>query len=627
MTASEPQSAILICGLGKLGQACLRRLRGFDVPLLALDRHAPDWRDPDLAQALQAPVVVGDMRRAHHLSQAGAGSARAVLLLSSESTVNLEAALQVRLLNPSAQIVVRASGEQRQLGDLLEQRLAGVTVVDPVNLMRWAMLQALRPGDAAARFEADGQVLTVFQGDWQDRRFQRPLRLDHGSTGWLVAPLAFQGQGAGVGSPATTAQAPGQHRRWLQRWLPGWPLRPNGRWLRLDRRQRRRALALGALALVLVLAIVQLAAGSNWQQGVFVTLALLKGEFVDPVNVVLAGRPLSSGSDHWLVSGSLLLSLLGTLLTSALVAVILERLLSARFGLTVKPRLPRGVQPILLVGGEGLARSLSSELQREGHSVWAVEAQSAALEAVQRSLRDRGVLAIGMLSADLLANVEGVLALQRTWPEARLAMVTTAEQAAEQLGELLGGVTVISSLSLAADVVVATAFGERVEGVWPIGEAMGLLVRYRIQPGDSLCGLSLARVQHGYGVTAIALKRSSRADGLALPPVDLVLAPEDQLLILATLASLRRIELGQLQPPSQRLRLRLRRPLPAGQLFEVHRNLARYLGCSVEAAHGLQLGEQWRDVAVDPDIATLLVDNLGRLGLDLEQIPHAKLDP
>lgn len=626
MAASEPQPAILICGLGKLGQACLRRLQGFDVPLLALDRHAPDWRDPNLAHALQAPVVVGDMRRAHHLAQAGAANARAVLLLSSESTVNLEAALQVRLLNPSAQIVVRASGEQRQLGDLLEQRLARVTVVDPVALMRWAMLQALRPGDAAARFDADGQVLTVFQGVGQDRRFQRPLLLDQRSTGWLVAPLAFQGNVPSAGSPAAGPKRPAQHRLWLRPWTLRWPLQPHGRWLRLDRRQRRRALLLGSLVLVLLIAIAQLAAGSNWQQGVFVTLALLKGEFVDPVNVVLAGRPLNSNSDSWLVSGSLLLSLLGTLLTSALVAVILERLLSARFGLTVKPRLPRGVQPILLVGGDGLAQALSSELQREGHCVWAVDAQSAALEAVQRSLKERGVLAIGMLSADLLANVEGVLALQRCWPEARLAMVTTAEQAAEQLGELLGGVTVISSLSLAADVVVATAFGERVEGVWPIGEAMGLLVRYRIQPGDSLCGLSLARVQHGYGVTAIALKRPSRGDGLALPPVDLVLAPEDQLLILATLAGLRRIELGQLQPPSQRLRLRLRRPLPSGRLFEVHRNLARYLGCSVEAAHGLQLGEQWRELAVDPDIATLLVDNLGRLGLDLERVPEAKLE-
>jgi hypothetical protein len=40
-------------------------------------------------------VVIGDMRRAHHLGQAGVRGARAVLLLSSESTVNLEAALQI----------------------------------------------------------------------------------------------------------------------------------------------------------------------------------------------------------------------------------------------------------------------------------------------------------------------------------------------------------------------------------------------------------------------------------------------------------------------------------------------------------------------------------------------------
>lgn len=626
MAAPEPQPAILICGLGKLGQACLRRLHGFDVALLAMDRHAPDWHDPELAHGLRAPVVIGDMRRAHHLRQAGATGARAVLLLSSESTVNLEAALQVRLLNPTAQIVVRASGEQRQLGDLLEQRLAGISVVDPVNLMRWALLQALRPGDAAARFDADGQALSVFEGVWQDRRFQRPLLLDQLSTGWLVAPLAFQGSQPSPGSPPADL-APSQVGRWRLR-RPSWWRQPS--WFRrpvLDQRSRRLGLLAIALAVVVLIGIGHFAAGSSWQQGVFVTLALLKGEFVDPVNAVLGGRPLGSGGDTWLVGGTLLLSLLGTVLTSALVAVILERLLSARFGLTVKPRLPRGVQPILLVGGDGLADALSSELQREGYSVWAVDAQSPALDQAQRSLKRRGVLAIGMLSGDLLANVQGVLALQQCWPAARLAMVTSAEQAAEQLGELLGGVTVISSLSLAADVVVATAFGERVEGVWPIGEAMGLLVRYRVNPGDTLCGLTLARVQHGYGVTAIALKRPSRGDGLALPPVDLVLASGDQLLILATLAGLRRIELGQLQPPSQRLRLRLPRPLPDGRLFEVHRNLARYLGCSVEAAHGLQLGLQWQELAVDPDIAALLVDSLGRLGVDMELEPEAKLVP
>ena len=626
MAAPASQPAILICGLGKLGQACLRRLRRFDLPRLAMDRHAPDWREPDLEQCLSAPVVIGDMRRPHHLGQAGVRDARAVLLLSSESTVNLEAALQVRLLNPTAQIVVRASGEQRQLGDLLEGRLSGVNVVDPQSLMRWALLQALRPGDDAARFEADGLAFALFQGAWEDHRFQRPVQLERGMDGWLVAPLAFHHRGIDRADP--DGQPGRQPRRQpRRRW----------RWSALDRRSRNLLLLSLGLVLVIGAGIHQFSLGTSWQHGVFVTLGLLKGEYVDPVNVLSAARPGSRGGlDGATIAGTLLLSLLGTLLTSALVAVILDQLLSARFGLKARPRLPRRARPILLIGGDILSESLAQELQREGHCVWPIDADGRALERVQRSLRDHEVRAIGLLSSDLLANVQAMLALQRFWPQARLAMVASAEQAAEQLGELLGGVTVISSLSLAADVIVATAFGERVEGVWPIGEAMGLLVRYRINPDDSLCGQSLARIQNGYGVTTIALRRPSRGDVLALPPLDLLLNPGDQLLVLATLAGLRRIELGQLAPPSQRLQLRLRRPLTAEALFEVHRNLARYLGCTVEAAQALQIGERWQELRIDPELATVLSDNLRRLGLELnllelnppeETTPAAKLEP
>jgi Trk K+ transport system NAD-binding subunit len=383
---------------------------------------------------------------------------------------------------------------------------------------------------------------------------------------------------------------------------------------------------------VVVAGIHQFSLGTSWQHGVFVTLGLLKGEYVDPVNVLTAARPGSRGGlDGLTITGTLLLSLLGTLLTSALVAVILDQLLSARFGLKARPRLPRRAQPILLIGGDILRASLAQELQREGHCVWPIDADGRALERVQRSLRDHEVRSIGLLSSDLLANVQAVLALQRFWPGARLAMVASAEQAAEQLGELLGGVTVISSLSLAADVIVATAFGERVEGVWPVGEAMGLLVRYRINADDSLCGQSLARIQNGYGVTTIALRRPSRGDVLALPPLDLLLNPGDQLLVLATLAGLRRIELGQLAPPSQRLQLRLRRALTPEALFEVHRNLARYLGCTVEAAQALQIGEPWQELLIDPELATVLSDNLRRLGLELNLLESAtraaKLEP
>ena len=607
MDPGNSQPAIVICGLGKLGQACLKRLRQFDVPLQAMDRHAPDWRDPELEHCLAAPVVIGDMRRPHHLRQAGVDRARAVLLLSSESTTNLEAALQVRLLNPTAQIVVRASSDQRQLGDLLEQRLNNLTVVDPINLMRWALLQALRPGQQAARFEADGQGFAVFASPEPTRRDERPLLLDHPWPGWRVKAISLQRRRHQLHTGELL-------RAVCESWKPLWQRRrqPEGR-------PRRMVIAIAAgMAMVTLIGIIHFSAGSSWQQGVFVTLALLKGEFVDPVNVVLAHGARQGTPDGWLISGSLVLSLLGTLLTSALVAVILDRQLSARFGLQRKPRLPRAARPILLVGQDNVSGPLSRELQREGHSVWAIDQDERALEQAQRLLSDRDVLAIGMLSHDLLINVQGGLALQKHWPGAKVAMLASAEQAAEQLGDLLGGVTVISNLTLAADVMVATAFGERVEGVWPIGEVLGLLVRYTIDCNDSLCGRSLARVQNGFGVTAIALRRPSRGEVLALPPVDLVLSSGDQLLILASLDGLRRIELNRLHAPAERLRLRLKRQLNASSLFEVHRNLARYLGCSVEQAHELGLGSDWIELEVDPDIAALLVQNLGRLGLELE---------
>jgi hypothetical protein len=55
----------------------------------------------------------------------------------------------------------------------------------------------------------------------------------------------------------------------------------------------------------------------------------------------------------------------------------------------------------------------------------------------------------------------------------------------------------------------------------------------------------------------------------------------------------------------------------------VHRNLARYLGCSVEQARAqtqeLHTGSPGLELAVDPDIAVLLTQNLSRLGLELER--------
>lgn len=107
----DPRSnLIVVCGLGRLGLACLRILLQFNTTLRCLDQTPPPWRDGDGLAALGDDLVIGDMRDPEALMRAGGRVARAVLLVSSDSGLNLEAALQVRLLNPSARVVVRSNG-------------------------------------------------------------------------------------------------------------------------------------------------------------------------------------------------------------------------------------------------------------------------------------------------------------------------------------------------------------------------------------------------------------------------------------------------------------------------------------------------------------------------------------
>jgi hypothetical protein len=146
---------------------------------------------------------------------------------------------------------------------------------------------------------------------------------------------------------------------------------------------------------------------------VFVTLGLLMGEYVDPVNLLLSDFTGMEAVSGWLIVGTLFYSLVGTLLTSALVAVILERLLRERLG--VEPiRLPRrGPAPVLLVEGSALALRIAQRLRRHQQLVVRVESGGSdgsqdkgivpfgQLEEALQALEGRPVSAVGLLSTDL----------------------------------------------------------------------------------------------------------------------------------------------------------------------------------------------------------------------------------
>ncbi|MFM7266339.1 MAG: hypothetical protein ACKOZW_12275, partial [Cyanobium sp.] len=323
-------------------------------------------------------------------------------------------------------------------------------------------------------------------------------------------------------------------------------------------------------------------------------------------------------------------SLVGTLLTSLLVAVILDRWLVARLGMRRTGRLDRRYEPILLMGGGPLARQVAGLLGRERHRIVRMESDEseqrddgtsvfvASREQAVSLLRGRAVRAVALLSGQLLTDLQDTLELQSRWPEARFALLARGEGSEEPMGHLLGGASLISPLEIGADVAVATAFGERVEGVWRVRGENLLQVRYEVSTGDGLVGRTRSRLEHGYGLTVLCLLRHRDPRALAMPAPGTVMAAGDQVVVLATLAALRRVELGHSQPEGWSLSLSLPDPLTPELRLTVQHCLVRHLAMTaVGAAQCLQDGGTI-SIPVDPDSGALVERDLHHQGVRVE---------
>lgn len=587
--------AVLICGLGALGQACLERLLPFDVPLRAIDLHSPQWRRADLSQRISL-VVQGDMRQAQVLERAGIRRCRSVLLLSADSQVNLEAALQVRLLNPDADVVVRSRSGEQSIGRLLEQRLPKVAVVDPLVLTAGAVASAVQPHEGLIQLDShsEGETISVVSREEAATALAcRPVRPNAAGRSDLWIIVRQGGSAVQHSKGASWWQLPGRIRRW----------RPP--WGSLARRPMHWLAPLVLAAIVLGLALFSGQAG-GWQRSLLITLGLLQGEFVDPV-MLLSQRSL------WQLLAGLSYALLGTLLTSALVALILERLLSERLGLRRRERVKSGSRQVVIVDGPEVVEPIRTLLESERIGVQTASLSEGmnALDRQLERLNNSQVVGIGLLSNHLLNNVHAALALQEKDPACRLAVLAHAMEASDQLGRMLGGITVISAVDLAADALVATAFGERVERVLQIQGVNHLVVRYRIEPEDQLCGLTVARVENGYGMTVLRHQRRQRPQARAIPPLDWSLLAGDAITVLATLDSLRRVECGEREPPQWCVELRCK-PHPH-ERFVVQQCLARYLDLAPGQVQGWLDGHWKRSKPLDRDLAELMQRDLQRL--------------
>jgi len=103
----EPVSDhIVVVGLGNVGTRVIRQLHQRGLQVVAIDK-TDTARGAQLARELDVPVIIGDASREETLRAASVQTCRALVVLSTDDVVNLEAAISARVLNPGLRVVLR----------------------------------------------------------------------------------------------------------------------------------------------------------------------------------------------------------------------------------------------------------------------------------------------------------------------------------------------------------------------------------------------------------------------------------------------------------------------------------------------------------------------------------------
>jgi Trk K+ transport system NAD-binding subunit len=125
----------LVCGLGNLGQHCVQILEKFGVHIIAIDcKENKDivWEVQGISDSFKENVIVGDCRKLDILEKAKIRQCRAVLLVTSDEQVNIEAAFAIRKLNLNVRLVIRSA--QRNINEKLKPKLENFVAYDANKL-------------------------------------------------------------------------------------------------------------------------------------------------------------------------------------------------------------------------------------------------------------------------------------------------------------------------------------------------------------------------------------------------------------------------------------------------------------------------------------------------------------
>jgi Trk K+ transport system NAD-binding subunit len=591
-----------------------------------------NWEVQNLPELLE-DLIIGDCRQPSVLQQAKIQQCRAVLLVTNNERINIEAAFAIRLINPDIRLVVRSA--EQKLNQLLSQQLGNFAAFEMSDLPATALAIASLANETRGLISLDNQLLQVVHCEidpshrWCDRRLAHELNsrtrrvLAHSpqaaplpnqfhqwepnariQTGDRVTYIEVTQGLTNLFQPSAKLGSGKPSKTWGQRWrklrerLVGFnprQLPENFQQFFAQQQPRRVAILVGVTVLTLIFLGTTLLKVTHpqqsWLKALYVSAVMLLGSY----DVVFGALSPEDTAPIWMRFLNLSYMLAGTASIAVLYALLTESLLAAKFDLRNKrPPVPPE-DHVVLIGLDRAGRQIAAALQTLKQPL--VGISDSALEPgvlpemplivgdFRNALDDVNLAtakSVVVATDNEMANLEIGLMAHAANPQAALVIQTFEPDFSNNIDRLLPYARVLCSYSLAAEAFAAAIFGDHILDLIRLNNHTVLVAEYETQPADHLQGLRLVEVTYGYEVVPILYQGQTQPTASLLPSEDIKLEVGDRLIILATVDSLHRIDRGEKLPKTWQVYINSTATKTTE--FEATRTIARIADCSLSTA-------------------------------------------
>lgn len=627
----KKQDLFLVCGLKSLGQHCVAVLKDYNVKVIAIDDvQTESWEIPELPSLLYK-LIIGDCRQAKVLEQAGIGECRSILLVTTNERTNIEAAFVARRLNPLVRLIV--SSDKQNFNELLYKNLGNFVAFEPNDLSANAFALAALSSEAISYFTLEGQLLRVIEHQVQPQDSWckgKPVYRLNLTTRCILSHISVSSNTptnfydwdpevkVQVGDTLIYIEVVGElalleqplrkvnHPKWQwQKFFLN--LTAKNLWQQIvefwqsyyqSQNQIRRIATIYAIT-VFILWFLGIFIyrfyypGITFQEAFYATAVLLLGGYGDLFGNVKFTSQLQASEymPWWLRLFSLGLTLIGQAFVGVLYALLTDALVTSRFQFfNSAPPIPQR-NHVVIISLNRLGQRVATLLQELNQPLVGINSTNFNQHILSdipliegnttEALTQANIFhakSIVLLGDDNLENLEIGLMAHALNPTIPLIIRTQDRQFSDNISPLFPYAKVLCDAVFSAEVFACAAFGENVLSFFHLSDRIVMVTEYNIEEGDTLHGLLLSEIAHGYGVVPILYQKYQQHNYSLMPWNDVRVNIGDRLIVLATSHGLQRIEWGEMLPRLWQVQIEhvLSRDIVAKDLEEI----VAIAGCS-----------------------------------------------